>query len=500
MAHRDGGRKEALVMATRAGSERGRPRFPGGTPWRTVAAAVHRICSNLCFPMPVDLSSKDWLGHLVAEELDRYDPEAERARLPDELLRAAAGGDPAPGARMLVARSLRLHKLAPGDDSPEATFLEEMRGHLNLVLDVAQLAGEPWLRRRGRVQLAASLAESLGEPGLAAAEDGNPGHYGALHDVEAALRAAGRELKARFFPPGDPVDGLPLYPGMRASFRRQLARVVMGLQRTGRLEAEALASNRAFAEQERALLAEGLAGLLAATTPAPLQHLVVLRRRQLGRLGLPGQRLRDTRRAIVTPRTPGALALATPTKSRPFLLEQLLLAERRARLPAEPAAEFIEAYREAAGLDAQALVAAQVEAGAQHDDHLAWFQAVGGPGSEWQQLTAAWEETSDEVVERISDAVATNYDALTEALRDTGELGQLLGRAAGGATLSSDEKRKVKEQLLDLAKAVPALAIFAAPGGMLLLPLLAKLLPFSLLPGAWERARERARVRRDGPR
>ena len=137
MAHRDGGRKEALVMATRAGSERGRLRLPGGTPWRTVAAAVHRICSNLCFPMPVDLSSKDWLGHLVAEELDRYDPEAERARLPDELLRAAAGGDPAPGARMLVARSLRLHKLAPGDDSPEATFLKEMRGHLNLVLDVA---------------------------------------------------------------------------------------------------------------------------------------------------------------------------------------------------------------------------------------------------------------------------------------------------------------------------------------------------------------------------
>jgi hypothetical protein len=40
---------------------------------------------------------------------------------------------------------------------------------------------------------------------------------------------------------------------------------------------------------------------------------------------------------------------------------------------------------------------------------------------------------------------------------------------------------------VDVAKAVPALAIFAAPGGMLLLPILAKLLPFSLLPSAWEK-------------
>jgi hypothetical protein len=36
---------------------------------------------------------------------------------------------------------------------------------------------------------------------------------------------------------------------------------------------------------------------------------------------------------------------------------------------------------------------------------------------------------------------------------------------------------------------VPALAIFAAPGGMLLLPLLAKLLPFDLLPSAWDKSR-----------
>jgi hypothetical protein len=47
----------------------------------------------------------------------------------------------------------------------------------------------------------------------------------------------------------------------------------------------------------------------------------------------------------------------------------------------------------------------------------------------------------------------------------------------------------VKAQLIDLAKVVPALAIFAAPGGMLLLPLLSKLLPFNILPSSWAQAK-----------
>jgi hypothetical protein len=445
--------------------------------------------------VPVDLASRDWLIDLVEAELDRFDPEAEPAWLPAGLVRAAADRDLAPGTRMLVARSLRHRHLDPGDDSPEATFIEEVRGHLALVLEVAVLAGEPWQRQRGRVELAEALAGALDEHGLALAAHATRGHGGAPHEIPVALRAAGQHLQARFFPPGDPIDGLPLHPGARASFRRHLARVVLGLHRTGRLEPEALARHRAFAERERALLAEALAGLLAAAAPPPGEQMAVLRRRQLGRLGLTGSRLRDARRAVAAPRPPGALALAAPPLMRHFLLEQLLLAQRRAGLPAEAAAGFIEAFHTAAGLDAQELVAAQVEAAAQHDDHLAWFQAVAGTGSDWSQLAAAWEEASDEVVERISEAVSTNYEALTLALRETGELGQLLARAAGGATLTAEEKRKVKEQLVDLAKAVPALAIFAAPGGMLLLPLLARLLPFSLLPGAWDRTRERRQHR-----
>jgi len=50
--------------------------------------------------------------------------------------------------------------------------------------------------------------------------------------------------------------------------------------------------------------------------------------------------------------------------------------------------------------------------------------------------------------------------------------------------LSEEEKLKVRVQLLDICKAIPALAVFMLPGGALLLPLLIKLLP-DILPSAF---------------
>jgi hypothetical protein len=43
----------------------------------------------------------------------------------------------------------------------------------------------------------------------------------------------------------------------------------------------------------------------------------------------------------------------------------------------------------------------------------------------------------------------------------------LLAKAARGQTLTRDERRRMRAQLIDVAKAIPALAIFAAPGGEL---------------------------------
>ena len=451
--------------------------------------------------MAIDLEDSGWLASIVDEELERYDPEGARARLPSEVSPAQPGQDLAPAVRLLVARSLR-RRLQEEAAGRQAHFLEAVRGHLARLLDVALLAGEPFERVHARASLAAGLAAALGEPVLAL--DADPGQHlapsgepraaalppapgGSPRAVERALRAAGKALLARAFPPGDPRAGLPLWSGSLAILRRHLARVAMGAHRSGRLDAEALARHRAFALREAVLLVEGLAGLLAAAVETPpSQAARDVRRRQLGRLGLPPPEAREARRALASPRGPEALAAAAPARLRPFLYEQLLLAQARAALPAAPASAFVEAFLAAAGLDAQEMVAAQVEARAQHDDHLSWYEAMGG-AHDWEALTEAWGDATDEVVEKVTAAVTQNVEAVVLELRETGELGQLLAKAAAGRRLSGEEKRKVKAQLIDLAKAVPALAIFAAPGGMLLLPLLAKLLPFNVLPSAWDR-------------
>jgi hypothetical protein len=73
-----------------------------------------------------------------------------------------------------------------------------------------------------------------------------------------------------------------------------------------------------------------------------------------------------------------------------------------------------------------------------------------------------------------------------QEVRETQELSVLVGKVARGYSPSPEERARMRAQLIDLAKAVPALALFAAPGGLFLLLALAKVLPFSLLPSAFQ--------------
>jgi hypothetical protein len=438
-------------------------------------------------PKPKDLLARGWLETLVTSELDRHDPAAALARLPAEVRGAGTPGDLAPAAQLLVARSLRRRRLDADAPSAADAFVEDVRLHVGLLLDLAALRGAAFDPARRKAEIAAMLAAAAGEWELAVEAEprSSPPDRRA---VARALRAAEETLRARLYPPGDPVRGLPLYPGLVAVQRRLLARVAMGHHRAGRLDPGALERHAAYAAVESALLAEALAGLFAAAEPADA-HAVSVRRAQLARLGLPGPALKTARRAVAAPRPPEAIARAAPERVRPFLAEQLFLALLRAGLAGEAAVRFVEAFAAATGLDAAALAAAKVEAAAQHGVHRVWLDALGGKPSSWQAFAEEWESATDQLVERVSAAVTDNLGAIVTEIRETGELGALLAKAASGGTLSAEERRKVRAQLLDLAKAVPALAIFAAPGGLLLLPLLAKLLPFELLPSAWEKGK-----------
>ncbi len=435
---------------------------------------------------------KGWLDVLVAAELDRHDPDAALARLPPEVRVAGTSAeDLAPAARLLVARSLRRRRL-DADTAPKEAFLDDVRLHVGLLLDLDVLRGEPFDRDRRRAEIGAFLAAALGDVDSALEALPPVRRWASERDVAWALRAAERALVARFHPPGDPIRGLPLYPGHVAILRRRLARVAMGFHRTRQLDPVALARHAAFARREAVLLVETLAGLLAAAEPVAAGA-VAVRQRQVARLALPRAEAREARAAVARPRHPDEIAPAAPEHVRPFLVEQLFLTLLRARLGGDGPSRFVEAFLAASGLEPAVVAAAQVEAAAQHGDHHVWFEVFdeGAGAIDWQALAGEWGAATDAVVERVSSAVTDNLGAVVKEIRETGELGQLLARAASGATLTLEERRKVRAQLIDLAKAVPALAIFAAPGGMLLLPLLAKLLPFNLLPSAWDRPADR---------
>ena len=87
-------------------------------------------------------------------------------------------------------------------------------------------------------------------------------------------------------------------------------------------------------------------------------------------------------------------------------------------------------------------------------------------------------------LEEVKALLYRNKLRLDQELRQSKEAVVLIKKATH-ANLSAEEKEKIKIQLLDICKAIPALAVFLLPGGALLLPLLIKLIP-DILPSAFK--------------
>jgi|TARA_B110000014_G_scaffold260750_2_gene251137 Mg2+/Co2+ transporter CorC len=85
--------------------------------------------------------------------------------------------------------------------------------------------------------------------------------------------------------------------------------------------------------------------------------------------------------------------------------------------------------------------------------------------------------------QEVSDLLEKNKNSLLKEIQESKELVVLLKESAT-RKLNEEEKSKVKEQLLDICKSIPAFAVFMLPGGALLLPLLIKFIP-KLLPSAF---------------
>ena len=295
-------------------------------------------------------------------------------------------------------------------------------------------------------------------------------------------RIAGRvaaRLTRRYLALGGPFAGLPLHHGLFTIEARACGTLALAFfsRRRFSFAAARLVENGAL--RWRSVLVELLAGLAAAQeTPGAEGEMRRGMDQVLRAQRLPPRENRQLRRALEGAPSPEliAQAIASPALRR-FAIEQVLLAALADRAFDKGEMAFVERLSAALGIDPQEVALLEIQA----DD----FYRKNRDALVALQLAETPEGLPHALTTRLSALVLDNLDRILQEIRETGELAQLLAKASAGTSLTSEEKGKVREQLIDLAKAIPALAVFAAPGGMLLLPILLKLLPFNLLPSSF---------------
>jgi hypothetical protein len=89
----------------------------------------------------------------------------------------------------------------------------------------------------------------------------------------------------------------------------------------------------------------------------------------------------------------------------------------------------------------------------------------------------------DQTTQSVVTLITRNKKRLQKELSESKELLILLALSTQ-RELDTQEKKKVRKQLLDVCKTIPSLTIFLLPGGSLLLPILIKFIP-KILPSSF---------------
>jgi len=98
-----------------------------------------------------------------------------------------------------------------------------------------------------------------------------------------------------------------------------------------------------------------------------------------------------------------------------------------------------------------------------------------------KNLAERFYDNSSKLVKKL---ITRNSKKLYQELKESKELMVLLSQSTV-LDLTDEEIDKMQEQLLDVLKSIPSLAIFMLPGGAILLPLFIKFIP-KLLPSAFD--------------
>jgi len=106
-----------------------------------------------------------------------------------------------------------------------------------------------------------------------------------------------------------------------------------------------------------------------------------------------------------------------------------------------------------------------------------------GSEFEFMQGSASYEKVYSRMTKRWTKILMRNKDKLAEEIKGSKELVSLVKKGTTNE-LTKEEKELVRSHFKEIAKTIPALAIFILPGGTLLLPIVLKIVP-DLIPSAF---------------
>lgn len=446
----------------------------------------------------MDLGKAGWLSSLLEEAVVAHRGVSAPAVTPGLSATSSSGRA---RARDYLRRTLRSSGLlygtpaekaqpAPEESTPSGTsgtsrapeeqlFLAVVRTLARMALDIALLTAAPtpptedhllllFAVFTNELDVAESIASKLQEGGKATRR--------LQSKVEAALAKRAISLA------GDPVYGLVLHNGALYADAQMFGRQAIDYFARARFQRAEAQRRIDFAARQKALLVKVLAGLSCADRePSYASRRAILR--QVEDLALPSDVESDLKAAVKKSfehRLPVRTMVAEVRSKdmQHFILEQTLLASLVDGQRSRGERAFIQELARALRVPDAELHQLELE--------MAEFYARHRSVVDVFTVSAAAGHMGEDFVTRIQETLEKNLGRLMQEARETGDLAVLLAKAARGQGLSGDERRRMRAQLIDVAKAIPALAIFAAPGGVLLLIALSKVLPFSLLPSAFQ--------------
>ena len=411
----------------------------------------------------------------LQERFERWKMKAMRERgflcgtlLPHELIPVLSFEDPKHRGTAMFVNTLchqfellmELHVLCEQVPSEPYTMLERLSifaAHVDSLKDVeklSDLADDDWGEEGSKLR--GKLAKKVGP---------------------SARTIADRLKKSALHDSHQPLLGLPFYRVLVYADTMQLLSLAFKKYTQGSLEAEDVQSLLAFNYMQKVYLIETLVALAYADN-----ILTRLEKRLLNGVfemaRLPKHERNEVWKTLGRPLAlMDICAHVKDELTKRFLFEQVILQScLEGDGPNEDEKEFIEQLAENLGIDAVEILEFEAETLVFLDSHPAVLESL-----EWNSSLRRYRSYLNHRIEHV---VRDNMEKLGIEVRETKELVQLMLERTR-RKLTEEEELKVKEQLLDICRSIPALAVFCVPGGSILLPLLLKYLPFELRPSAF---------------